>query len=358
MIRIAYILPSLANRGPIIVVQNLVNKLVLEHSQNFEITVFYLDPILELNFSCPCIHLNTSSKSNLKNIFSKFDIIHSHGFRPDCLVAGLGNINIRSVSTIHSDIYKDLYYTYNIFISIFAGFYWLSRLKKTDLQVFTALYVRRVYAKSFPKSCFIHNGVNPAYESISQNMLPDEVLLQIHKDKAEGKKVMGTYAALTKIKGIHQLIDFIATDPSWSLIIIGEGKEKKNLRDQVEKNGLGLRVHFFGFQLNVRKYLSEFDIYSIPSYSEGFGLALIEASLSKIPIVCSKIPVFEELFSNEEVNFFTLDNPESFKLAVEDAMAQKEKKVEKAYCRSIQSYTDSVMASKYKDMYLNLLGCK
>ena len=44
-----------------------------------------------------------------------------------------------------------------------------------------------------------------------------------------------------------------------------------------------------------------------PSLSEGFGLPLIEASYYNVPIIASKLEVFDELFGDEYISF----NPKS-----------------------------------------------
>ncbi|MDR1951129.1 MAG: hypothetical protein LBP96_02735, partial [Bacteroidales bacterium] len=45
-----------------------------------------------------------------------------------------------------------------------------------------------------------------------------------------------------------------------------------------------------------------------PSRAEGFPLTFLEAALYKKNTVCSNINVFQELFTNDDVTFFELDN--------------------------------------------------
>jgi glycosyltransferase involved in cell wall biosynthesis len=52
------------------------------------------------------------------------------------------------------------------------------------------------------------------------------------------------------------------------------------------------------------------------SYSEGFPLSLLEAGMAGIPVVCSDIQIFRELFSPKSVSFFRLDDILSLKLAI------------------------------------------
>jgi len=52
------------------------------------------------------------------------------------------------------------------------------------------------------------------------------------------------------------------------------------------------------------------DILLMTSKDEGFGLPLVEAGMSKLPIACSEIPAFREV--GEDVCFFQLDEPPLF----------------------------------------------
>ena len=73
--RIAYILPSLANRGPIIVARDLVNVMI---THGHDCVVYYFDDKKEIDFKCPVIKLRLKNKIP----FDEYDVIHSHGIRP------------------------------------------------------------------------------------------------------------------------------------------------------------------------------------------------------------------------------------------------------------------------------------
>jgi glycosyltransferase involved in cell wall biosynthesis len=49
--------------------------------------------------------------------------------------------------------------------------------------------------------------------------------------------------------------------------------------------GIADRVHFAGFQKDVRPFLHEFDLFVHPSYGEPFGLAIVEAMAMRKPVI-------------------------------------------------------------------------
>lgn len=82
--KIAFLLPSLANKAPIIVANELV-RLLLEKGHSCD--VYYFDDICELPFACSTYRVNFFSKID----FASYDIIHSHGLRPDLYMGSSKN---------------------------------------------------------------------------------------------------------------------------------------------------------------------------------------------------------------------------------------------------------------------------
>jgi len=67
--KIAFILPSLANKGPIIVVRDIVDNLVANPIVQ-DIIIFYFDEKVELDFSCKTKRISFKDKID----FDYFDV--------------------------------------------------------------------------------------------------------------------------------------------------------------------------------------------------------------------------------------------------------------------------------------------
>jgi len=63
-------------------------------------------------------------------------------------------------------------------------------------------------------------------------------------------------------------------------------------------------------RLTTRDFYLISDVLFLPSHEEGFGLPLLEAALTRLPIVCSRIPPFTEL-AKEEVCYIDLEDTPS-----------------------------------------------
>jgi glycosyltransferase involved in cell wall biosynthesis len=71
--------------------------------------------------------------------------------------------------------------------------------------------------------------------------------------------------------------------------------------------------------------------------------------------VCSDIISFTELFENDELAFFELDNIESLNNAIAFSMANRNELVEKAFEKYTNNFTETFMAKNYLKLYQKLV---
>ena len=111
----------------------------------------------------------------------------------------------------------------------------------------------------------------------------------IDKVDCEKKNIIVTVGRLTKEKGHKILIEAFAKvqDKSWKLSIVGDGVERRDLEKLTVDLGIRDRVIFHGHQVCFNRQLSEARIFVLPSLSEGFPNALIEAMSLPLPCIAT-----------------------------------------------------------------------
>lgn len=98
-------------------------------------------------------------------------------------------------------------------------------------------------------------------------------------------------------KGFDILFEaFSKLDERFVLLIIGIPKEnQKEVFEYSSSFGIADdRIIMPGFIDNIYEYYKAMDIFLLPSRSEGFSLALLEAAASELPIIASNIPGNDE----------------------------------------------------------------
>jgi glycosyltransferase involved in cell wall biosynthesis len=108
----------------------------------------------------------------------------------------------------------------------------------------------------------------------------------INTDISLKKKQIVTVGRLSREKGHIILIRAFAAmeQNDWYLHIVGDGKERPSLENEVRKFGIQERVIFHGQIKNFHQILGESSIFVLPSFYEGFPNALLEAM--SVPLAC------------------------------------------------------------------------
>ncbi len=105
---------------------------------------------------------------------------------------------------------------------------------------------------------------------------------------------------LRVIKTVHKY------NPAICMLFVGEGEDREILQDYVKKAGLKDYVIFAGFRNDIENMLQAVDLFVMPSFFEGFPLALLEAQAAGLHCYVSDSVTKETNVANH-VTFLPLD---------------------------------------------------
>lgn len=148
-----------------------------------------------------------------------------------------------------------------------------------------------IYELDPERSEVIYNGVDVDYFSQVGN---DDRNIRYELDIDKDAIVIGCVAHLRPEKAHGDLIaamEILVTTSSrpLALLLIGEGPEERQLRALVDSRGIAEQVRFCGRAADVRPYLRAMDIFVLPSSSEVFSNAILEAMSMHLPVVCTAV---------------------------------------------------------------------
>ncbi|MDY4863585.1 MAG: glycosyltransferase [Collinsella sp.] len=103
--------------------------------------------------------------------------------------------------------------------------------------------------------------------------------------------VFGHIGRLTSVKNhkflLEVFLNICNAMPNSKLLLVGRGELESQLRESVEKMGLGNNVMFLGIRDDVSSILSAMDVFIFPSFSEGLSCAVIEAQSVGLQVLLS-----------------------------------------------------------------------
>ena len=134
---------------------------------------------------------------------------------------------------------------------------------------------------------------------------------------------------LAKWKGFDDLIKAVAIlnekKINFKLIIIGGGKEKKNLNKLIDKNNLKNKVLILEPVLNTLKYFYNADIFVLSSRVEGMPNVMIEAMMCNCTIVATNCPTGpKEIIGKNKYGYLSkMNNPKDLSNNIIKAIRKK-----------------------------------
>lgn len=153
------------------------------------------------------------------------------------------------------------------------------------------------------------------------------------KSSLQNKQLISV-GRLDKIKGFEDLIDifnlFHKSNPEWKLHIVGEGNEKQNLQNKINKLHLQNKIFLLG-NMEPNKLEKEYlnsTIYLMTSFSESFGLVLVEAASFGLPLIAfDSAQGAKEIIKNNKNGFLIQNrNKKDFVKKINEIINNPEKK--------------------------------
>lgn len=174
-----------------------------------------------------------------------------------------------------------------------------------DYYHFNSKYVKRIYQKYFflsnKKCTYIPNGIS----NIERYNIHDNHKIFMKKRELnipEDKIIIGSIARLDKQKGQTYLVsafaEIIKKRKDTVLLLIGQGKERKNIKRQINLLNLEDYIYMVGERKDIPELLQVIDVFVSPSLFEGMSNTLLEAMASKKTIVATNIPENTEILRN------------------------------------------------------------
>ena len=238
-----------------------------------------------------------------------------------------------------------------------------------NLDIFTINYANIVFADNHSIKSYLEQitkkkiDVSPTSIKLKNFEFSEANRTLIRKEIGidEKIKVIGFVGRFAEAKNLLTLLisfnDVAQDDPLIKLVLVGAGSLESQLRDYVTKRGLEDRVIFYGVRYDINRVLASFDIFVLPSYTEGLSTALLEAMASGRAIICSDIPAHKELMThNKEALIINPYKPEELKRAIQLLSSDDSLRLKLGHNAKIRvsQYDDDIVFPKILQYYETL----
>lgn len=237
----------------------------------------------------------------------KIDLLHAHGSRagiPGRLAALLAGTPLRFF-TAHNSIFYSGWPAWKLSAMVLAERL-LAACSQQVIAVSENLRRELLEREKLPphKVVVIHNGIDP------DRFMSERRCAVIEGDRGDRSVVLGTVARLAPQKGLATLLrafalleEQLAGAFDLRLVLVGDGPLLSELKTLARQLGIDRRVIFTGMRRDIPELLHSFDIFVLPSLTEGLPLTVLEAMAAGLPVVASRVGGIPEAVLDGQTGF-------------------------------------------------------
>lgn len=241
------------------------------------------------------------------------DVVHTHGYRPDVLDAGVArSMGVPTVTTVHgSSRTRGLVRFYELVE--------LAMFRKFDAVVAVSRRLVRSLGRSGVPSHRIHfvpNGWDGRGPTWSRPVARQ--LLRAPLDRF----LIGWVGRLIPVKAADVFLRALAElgDLRWSASVVGDGVERCRLERLAVALGLSDRVRFHGRWDDAAGLFAAFDVFVLSSRTEGTPIVLFEAMAAGVPVVATTVGGVPDAVSGTEALLVPPQDPGALARAIRAAL--------------------------------------
>jgi len=287
-------------------------------------------------------------------------VLHGHGYKSDFYgLLGGRKTPVKYVATCHdSGLAKPVRWSQGTATDVYGALHKLvfRRFDKViavsqpiaDALVRSGLQVERVSA--------IDNGIPLRRFTVTRSA---EDLVAFKGNAA----LVGLIGRLAEGKGHRTLLDaaklMSAKQNLVKFAFIGDGPLEDELRRATSELGLQERVLFAGKRNDMPAVYAALDVFALPSDNEGMPISILEAMASKTPVIATRVGAIPSVVEDGQTGILIdpgdIDALVSAISRVLSSTESRSQMVERAYKFVWEQYSAESMASKYIELYKEIL---
>ncbi|MCF7799693.1 glycosyltransferase [Candidatus Babeliales bacterium] len=177
----------------------------------------------------------------------------------------------------------------------------------------------------------------------------------------QNKFLIGSVSCFKPQKNLFDLLKAFklayASCPNIFLQIIGDGVLREPIENWIQENNMQDKIELLGWQNNVADFMKKWDLFAMSSLWEGLPCSIIEARLSKLPVLSYNIAGIPEVVIDGK-NGFLVNSGDWRNLAEKIVLLAKDNNLKIRMQNSIDdlnSFQNNFMVSEHINLYKNLI---
>lgn len=302
--------------------------------------------------------LALASKQHEVALREKLDVLHVHYAIPHATTAWLaremlqGEHPLKVITTLHgTDI---------TLVGQEAGFFAITRfsIQRSDAVTAVSQFLRQETSRLFglPSEGIevIPNFVNlaeyhPCTPDCREGLAPPDHRIILH---------MSNFREVKRVRDVVRIFIRIRRQIPATLLMVGDGPDREEAEREAREAGVGEDVRFLGRLDTVANLLQATDLFLLPSQTESFGLAALEAMACGAPVVTSNAGGLPEVVEDGVTGI--MEPPGSVEAMARRAIALLRSPEQHAAMRAAavakaRTFATDIVVPRYEQLYQHVL---
>lgn len=287
----------------------------------------------------------------------KLDIIHAHYAIPHASAALLARMaldnKIKVVTTLHgTDITA---------VGTHPSYLPMVKLAIRDSDAVTAVseYLKQETIKKFNVSRHIDVVYNFVYQTHSDETIAD-CRPWLSPDRAPLVTHISNFRPVKRVMDVMKVFNAVHQKIPCKLLMVGDGPDRMEAENYAREMNIDSDVRFTGKQLDIASALACSDVFLLPSATESFGLAALEAMSHGVPVVASRVGGIPEVIRDGIDGYLSVvgnieQMAENVTRLISDARLRS-KMGSTAKARARDTFAEDPVVDKYLEIYQRVLG--
>ncbi|MFQ5583040.1 MAG: N-acetyl-alpha-D-glucosaminyl L-malate synthase BshA [Calditrichia bacterium] len=238
-------------------------------------------------FEYPPYALALATKMAEIALFEKLDLIHAHYAIPHAISAYLAKQMVRGQHPLK--IITPLHGTDITLVGADPSFTRITRysIDNSDAVTTVSQYLKEKTVKTFNPEIELNVIPNFVAEHPQQQKVCEDLRKKLSPHGEPILMHLSNFRPVKRVLDVVEVANLVLKEIPVRVVFIGDGPDRFAAERLVREYGIAEQVLFLGKQEEVYLLLSVADIFIMPSGSESFGLAALEAMSCGIPCITS-----------------------------------------------------------------------
>jgi L-malate glycosyltransferase len=171
---------------------------------------------------------------------------------------------------------------------------------------------------------------------------------------------VSNFRPVKRVLDVVKVFERVARTVDARLLLAGDGPERAQIEQYCREQGSCDRIIFVGSTASIEEVLVGADLFLLPSETESFGLAALEAMSCKVPVIATNVGGLPEVVEDGVTGFLRpVGDVDAMAAAALELLRDPQRRRrfgDEARRQAVARFSEDAVVARYRDLYRRVTG--